>query len=104
MKSPNSSPDRGGRPESPQSNETFPHRRERPGESGLANEVRPGLGTRGDKNLNPAKSAAGKTAMDHDPLGRNAPIPKREPRDQKPDTPAHQAERDTGVTGHTSAD
>jgi hypothetical protein len=104
------SPKRPGRPESPQSNATFPKRSEKPGEAGLANEARPGLGTRQDEGANqddglqPLKRGpAQPSPQDHEPLGRNAPLPKREPREQKND-PAREAERDTGVTGHTGAD
>src|SRR5688572_21137583 len=42
-----------GKPESPESRETFPHRTDKPGQVGLANEARPGLGTRAD-NVDPA--------------------------------------------------
>src|SRR3954468_14021152 len=82
------SPKRPGRPESPQSNATFPKRSEKPGEAGLANEARPGLGTRQDEGakqddgLQPLKrGAANAQPQDREPLGRNAPLPKREPRE-----------------------
>jgi hypothetical protein len=91
-----------GAPESPQSKETFPKRTERPGDAGLANEVRPGLGTRGAATAAPQNKSA--PHEDHEPLGRNAPLPPREPREQKPNSLAREQERDTGVSGHSGAD
>ena len=90
-------PERRGKPESAESQETFPHRTERPGEAGLANERRPGLGSRGaaEEGARPKKSAP----EDREPLGRNAPLTPREPREQKPDSVAAAPERDTGASG-----
>jgi hypothetical protein len=103
------------KPESRQSNETFPHRTERPGEAGLANEVRPGLGSRKEetkgrkveetkKPTEPKKGKGPAGAHDHEPRGRNAPLPPREPREQRPGTMEREEERDTGVSGHSSGD
>lgn len=90
--------ERAGRPESPQSKETFPHRTERPGEAGLANEKRPGLGSRG-----PAEEGAPQRMKpvqhDNEPLGRHAPQTPREPREQKADSAATALEHDTGASG-----
>jgi hypothetical protein len=95
----------GGAPESPASNETFPRRTERPGDAGLANETRPGLGTRAaDRAGSDHRENKKAVRQDHEPLGRNAPLPPRQPREQKPDSPAHERERDTGVSGHSGAD
>ena len=95
----------GGAPESPASNETFSHRTERPGDAGLANAARPGLGTRAGERAGTGHRQDEKPVrQDHEPLGRNAPLPPRQPREQKPDSPAHERERDTGVSGHTGAD
>jgi hypothetical protein len=97
---------RPGKPESPASNETFPHRTECPSEAGLANQARPGLGPREGCNDDGVKPLLGRGAKpaphDHDPLGRDAPLPPREPREQKPDSPAHEEERDTGMSGQSS--
>lgn len=97
-----------GQPESPESRETFVKREQRPGEVGLANEVRPGLGTRSQAETvrnNPA--AAPKPARPVvDPnqpkatrYGYDEPRP--EPREQPADSPEHEAERSTGVSGHS---
>lgn len=100
MNSPNPST---GRPESPQSNETFPKRTAKPGDTGLANEARPGLGSRDDGMKPLPKGGSKPSPHDQEPLGRNAPLAEREPREQKSD-PARDAERDTGVSGHSSGD
>jgi hypothetical protein len=119
-------PQVGGAPESAGSKKTFPLRTKKPGEVGLANEARPGLGTRGKKTSHPAgrsseaskpaakakaKRAAKKTktpAHDAEPLGRVAPLPPSRPqpapREQPPDSLAHEQERDTGVSGHMGGD
>lgn len=90
--------------ESRPSRETFPRRTERPGEAGLANEARPGLGSRGESPpAKKAKSSAG-PAHDRDPLGRDKPIVRPAPREQKPDSMARELERDTGVSGHAAGD
>jgi hypothetical protein len=86
-----------GRSESPQSNATFPRRTERPGAAGLANERRPGLGSRGPAKRGQAKAKA--VRQDAEPLGRNAPLRQREPREQKPDSRAAEQERDTSASG-----
>jgi hypothetical protein len=100
------------RRESAASIETFPKRRKKPGEVGLANEVRPGLGTRAktgqSKGSKAGTKSAGLVRYDKEPLGRVAPLPpakpRRAPREQAPDSLAHELERDTGVSGHTSGD
>lgn len=105
---------RAGLPESPQSEETFPHRTEPPGQAGLANEARPGLGTRRDepfpgepRHTPPADS--GEEAEDnvsrHQHSSRepnDKPLP-RDPREQMPDSWNHEEERDTGASGHMGA-
>lgn len=87
---------RKGRPESPQSKKTFSRRTARPGEVGLANETRPGLGTRGRKMKSPPKKTVG---QDADPLGRNAPLIPREPREQKAGSLGAELERATVASG-----
>jgi hypothetical protein len=73
-------------------------------DSGLANEPRPGLGAREDDGTRPLKYAKTKPSpQDDEPQGRHAPLENREPREQT-DGPAHEAERDTGVSGHSGAD
>ncbi len=114
-KRPASEKRRTGAPESPQSNETFKRRTDPPGQAGLANETRPGLGTRA---LEPAPCAEGAPeprdendeATGDDSVARrqrssrepnDKPLP-RDPQEQRPDTWAHEAERSTGVSGHSS--
>ncbi len=102
---PNQSTPRPGAPESPASNESFPHRTEPPGEAGLANEARPGLGTRENRDDGTKPLRADKTPPaphDHEPLGRDAPLTPKAPREQPPDSPAHETERDTGMSGQSS--
>lgn len=87
-----------------------------PGDVGLANEQRPGLGTRAKKTpqAKPAKKTSARkpkskrTPHDHDPLGRDAPLPPAKPRpaprEDPSDTFAREQERDTGVSGHMGGD
>lgn len=98
-----------GQPESPQSKETFPQRERKPGEAGLANEARPGLGSRADK-ADPAASEGpkgrGRRRVKTDDTGKPKATPygyeepRPEPREQAPDTMAHDQERSTGTSGH----
>ena len=97
----------GGAPETRESRETFPKRTEQPRQVGLANEARPGLGTRGDDAdatkraatpLPEAKSRSKPHATEH---GYEVPPPA--PREQSPDTMEHEEERSTGVSGHSGA-
>lgn len=102
---------RSGAPESRQSKETFPARTAPPGEVGLANETRPGLGTRRDEPFpgEPPHAPAEKPGdAGEDNVARHQhssiepndkPLP-REPREQGPDSWAHEEEHDTGVSGH----
>lgn len=116
-------PLKAGSRESKSSRETFAQRTKAPGEVGLANEARPGRGTRAKTAA--GKDGAGKTkkkkpgatskparrksvAHDHEPLGRVAPLPpakpRATPREQPSNSLAHEQERDTGVSGHMSGD
>ena len=98
-----------GQPESPESRETFAHRERKPGDAGLANEARPGLGTRAD-DAEPAPSDRPKprgrkrTRVDDTGKPKATPYgyeePRPEPREQAPDTLAHEQERSTGTSGH----
>jgi hypothetical protein len=105
---------RAGAPESGQTKETFPRRKAPPGEVGLANETRPGLGTRfnepfpgephGGQPPPGAEPQEGDTVAQHQHSSiepNDKPLP-REPQEQAPDSWAHEAERSTGVSGHTS--
>lgn len=105
---------RAGAPESRQTKETFSRRTRPPGEVGLANETRPGLGTRHDEPFPgepstaqpapPPAKAEGDTVAQHQHSGvepNDKPLP-REPQEQASDSWAHEAERSTGVSGHTS--
>jgi hypothetical protein len=94
-----------GRPESAASRETFTERTRKPGDAGLANEARPGLGSRTENQSEPpvpasappeAKSPGKPKATPH---GYEEPRPA--PRDQPPDTRAHEEERSTGVSGQS---
>ena len=100
----------GGAPESQQSRETFAQREKRPGETGLANEARPGLGTRSDsksptgesKPARPGDRGAvvqddGLTPPKADPKKHQEPRPA--PREQAPDSMAHELERSSGASG-----
>ena len=98
-------PRRTNAPESPQSNETFPERTKKPGAAGLANEARPGLGTRA-KDPDPAavpvkapKEAKSKSKPRASKRGYEKPRP--EPREQPPNTMAHEQERSTGMSGQS---
>ena len=98
-------PPSSGRPESPQSRETFPERTKKPGQVGLANEARPGLGTRADE-ADPAaapekapKEAKSNTKPRATKLGYEEPRPA--PREQPPNTMAHEQERSTGMSGQS---
>lgn len=84
------------------SRETFPRRTGRPGETGLANESRPGLGSPG--KTPPAIKAKPSAPHDHDPLGRDKPIVRPAPSEQKADTMARELEHDTGVSGRAAGD
>src|ERR1051326_718944 len=98
-----------GAVESPQPKETFPKRSQRPGETGLANETRPGLGTRADESVDPAvtpKRPTATTKASTPTKGIRPPQPpeqRPEFREQDPNSLAHQEERDTGVSGHSSS-
>jgi hypothetical protein len=97
------------KPESRPTRETFPRRTDPPGKVGLGNETRPGLGTRMNE---PFPGEAGDAKLP-DPEQENDDMPRhqrssrepndrplgREPREQRPDTWAHEAERDTGASG-----
>jgi len=73
-----------------------------PGEAGLANEVRPGLGTR-TADAEPAGEAKAKdmvAAASADPQKLpKPPLNRPAPREQRPDSFAHEQERDTGAPG-----
>jgi hypothetical protein len=92
--------------ESAPSRETFRERTKEPGKVGLANEARPGLGTRA-KNPDPAaapakkpKEAKSRTKPRATKLGYEEPRPA--PREQPPNTMAHEEERSTGMSGQSS--
>ncbi len=105
---------RSGAPESRPSNETFPHRTDPPGKAGLANEARPGLGTRADETAGskPGDARLPDPEQENDDLPlrqrssrepNDKPLP-RDPQEQRPDTWAREEERDTGVSGHLGGD
>ena len=98
-----------GKPESPESRETFAKREQRPGEVGLANEARPGLGTRGEDEVsrnNPAETEES-SLKGVGKLGKPKATrysydePRPEPREQAPNSLAHEQERSTGASGQS---
>lgn len=100
-------------PESAASRETFPERRKKPGAAGLANEPRPGLGTRMGEAYPPRRPATKEELEASEPddpkqkpraTPRGYEEPRPEPREQTSDSRAAEEERDTGVSGHSSGD
>ena len=97
-------PVEGGAPETPGSRATFPKRTRKPGDVGLADEVRPGLGSRAfyaDPSPipeGPPEEATSTAKPEATPRGYEEPPP--EPREQPPDSMAHEQQRSTGVSGH----
>jgi hypothetical protein len=98
-------PVKGGAPESPESRETFEQRTKKPGDAGLANEARPGLGSRADYAdpavipTEPPKEAKSRSKPEATKHSYEEPRP--EPREQPSDSMAHEQERSTGVSGHS---
>jgi hypothetical protein len=104
-----------GAPESPASNETFLRRVDPPGKAGLANETRPGIGTRADEPFpgepGPEKSDRGTEGTtlgnvakrQHSGREPNDKALPREAQEQRPDSWAQEAERSTGVSGHSGS-
>lgn len=97
-----------GQPESAESRETFAQREKRPGQVGLANEARPGLGTRAEDELVRNDPAENREMIDKPltkdsgkpkatPYGYSEPLPA--PREQDPNTLATELERQTGASG-----
>jgi hypothetical protein len=82
---------------------TFPERTKRPGHVGLANEARPGLGTRAHGDDTPAGfveiDVADVEGLQSVPP--RAPETKHEPVEQDADSMAQELQRDTGVSGHS---
>ena len=98
-------PVKGGAPETEGSRSTAKQRRKKPGSVGLANEARPGLGTRADDGRKrprpdtPMKEATSRSKPEATRRGYEEPRP--EPREQAPDSMAHEEERSTGESGHS---
>ena len=99
-----------GKPESRESRETFAQREKRPGQVGLANEARPGLGSRAENEAARNDPAAASDMIDK-PLVKDSGKPKAtrygyseptpEPREQAPNSFAHEEERSTGASGQS---
>lgn len=97
-----------GQPETAESRETFAEREKRPGEVGLANEARPGLGTRAEDEEARNDPAEARERVDK-PLVKDSGKPKAtrygyseprpEPREQDANSLAHELERQTGASG-----
>jgi len=102
---PNQVPRR-GKPESAPARATFPKRTEKPGAAGLANEARPGLGTRVDdansaeRAARPPQDAKSRAKPRATKLGYEKPRPA--PREQPPNSMAHELERSTGMSGQSA--
>lgn len=85
---------------------TVPERGKKPGQVGLANEARPGLGTRAvsaDPALVPgdlAEDVLAEGAPKATPHGYEEPRPA--PREQPSNSRAHEEERSTGMSGQSS--
>jgi hypothetical protein len=98
-------PAKDGAPESRRSRSTTKQRTKKPGNVGLANEARPGLGTRADDGRKraspdaPMKEATSRSKPEATRHGYEEPRP--EPREQEPDSRAHEEERSTGESGHS---
>lgn len=100
-----------GADESRESIDTSPLRTKRPGQVGLANEARPGLGTRSTEadpsrtaleaekaeNAELTSAAKDNSAVPHPPEERPAPS------EQNADSLEQQQQRSTGVSGHAGA-
>ena len=98
-------PVKGGAPEPRESRSTAKQRTKKPGSAGLANEARPGLGTRADGGVpmdmpkTPLKEAKSRSKPEATRHGYEEPRP--EPREQESDSRAHEEERSTGESGHS---
>ena len=96
---------KGSASESHASRATAKKRAKKPGSVGLANEARPGLGTRADDGRKrarpdaPMKEAKSRSKPEATRHGYEEPRP--EPREQASDSMAHEEERSTGESGHS---
>jgi hypothetical protein len=98
---------RPGAPRSPKSIETSPSQAKHRGQVGLANESRPGLGTREreDENEN-AEAVENNNSPDETLPDDNVPLPPKErpePSEQDSDSLAQEQQRETGVSGHSGS-
>jgi hypothetical protein len=97
-------PVKGGAPETRGSRATFGKRTRKPKDAGLANESRPGLGSRADeadpaRQPDPPKDSKDGGKPKATPRGYEEPRPA--PREQPPDSMAHEQERSTGASGQS---
>ncbi|MEO7414374.1 MAG: hypothetical protein ABIZ81_13560 [Opitutaceae bacterium] len=90
-----------GAPESPESIETFPLRSKRPGQVGLANEARPGRGTRADEDRARIVEIDVADVEGLQSVILPPPETAHEPSEQDSDSLAQELQRDTGVSGHS---
>ena len=94
-----------GAHESAESIETFAERRKRPGQVGLANEARPGLGSRAQSYDDDRAQIVEIDVADVEGLQSILPRPperSHEASEQDADSLAQEMQRDTGVSGHSS--
>lgn len=85
--------------------DAFQKRKKRLGQAGLANEARPGLGTRADEGVTKREegTALKQPGKPRAPAAaRNYREPAPAPQEQRPDTMAHELERSTGMSGQSS--
>ena len=90
-----------GAHESPESIETFAQRTKRPGKVGLANESRPGLGTRGQEPENKTAKVTKAGIEPDEDTNEPPPEERHEPEEQDPNSFEQEEQRDTGVSGHS---
>jgi hypothetical protein len=96
---------KGAAPKTRGSRSTAKQRTKKPRNVGLANEARPGLGTREDDGRKRARPDApmkeAKSRSKPQATRRGYEEPRPEPREQASDSMAHEEERSTGVSGHS---
>jgi hypothetical protein len=95
-----------GAKESPESIKALPLRAKKPGQVGLANETRPGLGTRAYGNSSEEPSVSEEQPPTENRANKRPakvpkpPIERGERSEQDPTSLAQEQQRSTGVSGH----
>jgi hypothetical protein len=87
-----------------QHGQAFEQREKLPGEAGLANEARPGLGTRAAEEAPGEAPKPEKTDTEGEPravkAAKHHQAPRPEPQEQDPASLEQEIQRSTGVSGH----